>query len=202
MINLLSALDISLFYFFNHLPHTQALDFFAQLVSGFTSNGLLWLGIAVLLFIIEERKDHRLLLHLGLAAILGILTSEFILKPLVARPRPFLVLTDVILPAGSISDYSFPSTHALLAVALSYIFTTHRPRWRLAGWILVILITWSRMYLGYHYPSDIVTGMAIGWLIAKLVQISLARPPLASRMMSLRGARVKSRATKQSYSKN
>lgn len=165
----LSELDIQLFYFFNHLPHTQALDFFAQLVSGFTSNGLLWLGIAIIIFIIEERKDHRLLFHLGLGFVFGILISEFILKPLVARPRPYLTLTDVILPAGPVSDYSFPSTHVLLAVALSVIFIAFRPRWRWFCLIFIILVSWSRIYLGYHFPSDVIAGALIGWLIGLVV---------------------------------
>lgn len=169
IIELLSILDTKLFNFFNHFPHSPLLDFFAQLVSGFTSNGLLWLGIVTFIFIIKERKDHRLLLRLGLGAILGILVSEIILKPLVARPRPYLTLVDVILPAGPVGDYSFPSTHALLAVALSVIFLSHRLRWRLASWILVLLVCWSRIYLGYHYPSDVIAGALVGWLIGKIV---------------------------------
>lgn len=175
--NPLSALDIWLFYFINNAPHTSLTDLLARLVSGFTANGLLWFVLAVIIFIYEVRRDLGLFFRLLSAGIIGILVSEFILKPLIARPRPYLTLPDVILPVGPLSDYSFPSTHTLLAVALTLIFIKYRPRWRLACWVLVGLVIWSRIYLGYHYPSDILAGALLGWIIGKLV-ISYPIPSL------------------------
>lgn len=104
----------------------------------------------------------------GLAvALLGSLSAAYLIKILVERPRP-PVIFHAILETG----YSFPSMHAATSMAtygfLAYITlrlmrpSHHRLPWIIFLSTLVLLIGFSRVYLGVHYPSDVLAGYAIG----------------------------------------
>jgi undecaprenyl-diphosphatase len=94
-----------------------------------------------------------------------------ILKHLVNRVRPFKVdkLIEKLSAGGS---PSFPSGHTadafLIAISLTLLFPKHK--WSLAlVWIWAIVVAYSRMALGVHYPSDVLGSMVIGGLIAVIV---------------------------------
>lgn len=104
-------------------------------------------------------------------AVFGAAASSSLLKVLVARPRPLHALIEV-------SGYSLPSIHTATAVALYgyLIFVTlrlmhpphHRTPVALALLTLIVLISASRVYLGVHYPTDVLAGIPIGalWIYA------------------------------------
>lgn len=95
-----------------------------------------------------------------------------LIKALVLRPRPALWLS--ISPEHT---FSFPSGHAMdtAALATALVFLCGRSRWRNSVWLLAPLFSlavgWARMYLGVHYPSDVLAGWsaAVGWVV--LVQV-------------------------------
>ena len=60
------------------------------------------------------------------------------------------------------ANSSFPSSHAANAMALAWMLSRRWPRGRLAFWTLALLITWSRMYLNRHYPTDCLASAVIG----------------------------------------
>lgn len=84
-----------------------------------------------------------------------------VLKKIVLRPRPFIDLGDLIQrsPAGG---FSFPSNHSsnmfCMAVFLSFFF----PRHRWLFFVIALMIVYSRIYNGVHYPSDTLGGAFIG----------------------------------------
>jgi undecaprenyl-diphosphatase len=102
-------------------------------------------------------------------AVLGISTYALQagVKLLVGRARP-LLWSGPVLPSG----YSFPSGHALAAATLypllAYTLTRDRPSWRrpamVAGVVVAAWVGIGRMYLGVHWPSDVLAGWAIGFL--------------------------------------
>ena len=111
-----------------------------------------------------ERREAMAWLGIGLATLLLVEG----LKAAVGRPRPMLWprLVDVHAP-------SFPSGHALgsaalygfLAVVLSRRFPARRPAFHAAAVLMALYVGGGRLYLGVHWPSDVVAGWALGSLL-------------------------------------
>jgi membrane-associated phospholipid phosphatase len=125
--------------------------------------------VAVVLLYRRRTPDAaRLVITLAGAGLL-----DMTLKAAFHRPRP-VPFFDTPLP----DSYSFPSGHALFSLcfygtlAALLAGRTRRPALRVAVWVLgvalIVLIGLSRIYLGVHYPSDVIAGYAVGlaWLLA------------------------------------
>ena len=99
---------------------------------------------------------------MAVSLLLEVLCCNVILKPLVARVRPFDVNTAVQLLIARPTDFSFPSGHtgASFAVVSALYFSKNR-LW-MPSLILAMLIAFSRLYLYVHYPSDVLAGALIG----------------------------------------
>lgn len=144
--------------------HNGALTFMATSLGTLFSplGGALLLG-AVCLYLLIVSPSPVNALGFGAIASIGWLSAE-VLKFLVARPRPEAALLADPLVAENGLD-SFPSGHVSLGVgfafALGY-FADKTSWWKpalLGGVLLVLALAWSRLYLGAHYPSDVLAAM-------------------------------------------
>ncbi|MGE4353205.1 MAG: phosphatase PAP2 family protein [Oscillospiraceae bacterium] len=142
-------------------------DFLTPLFKFFTymgNAGILWilLGTALLLFAHTRKRGAIVLCALGISAVL----NNLILKNIVARPRPYTVLPELEVLVAKLSSYSFPSGHACssfaAATALTLLFGK-RGAWSFAPAALIAL---SRVYLGVHYPTDVLSGAVLGAVCA------------------------------------
>ena len=89
---------------------------------------------------------------------------------IVARPRPFVALHEMHLLAPSDEPYrSFPSGHATAAFAIAYIVWKHDRDWGIAFFILAAAVAVGRVFVGVHYPIDVLAGallgIASGWAV-------------------------------------
>ena len=134
--------------------------------------------------------QRRALIGLVLASSCGAGLLNTMLKSAFGRPRP-----SVVPQLAMVDSASFPSGHAMIAGAvyltLGVVLARTTTRWRLRLYYLGValtvtgLIAFSRVYLGVHYPSDVLAGMAAGALWALLCDIAawrlqregVARPP-------------------------
>ena len=120
----------------------------------------------------REAVDYLLL-------ILLVLLFATVLKFIIGRPRPEDVRT-VYVPVESLyQSYSFPSGHASRGFAAALFLSYRFRRWTVPLYGYAILIGVSRIYVGAHYPSDVLGGAILGSLVALLV-IWLASQPLYS----------------------
>ncbi|MGN0241336.1 MAG: phosphatase PAP2 family protein [Candidatus Weimeria sp.] len=130
--------------------------FFTRLGNG----GFIWIVFTlVMLFNPKTRKTG---FAMALALIVDAVACNLVLKPLVARARPFEVNTAVTLLIKKPLDYSFPSGHtsASFAVAAA-LFFSGKKLW-IPACVLASIISFSRLYLYVHYPTDVLAGLLIG----------------------------------------
>ena len=125
--------------------------------------GLLWVAIAVVLCVLYRRWG---LLGLTIVAIALADWSAMGIKALVDRPRPPLRYAepDPLVPLPH--DGSFPSGHAATSFAAATIMSFAFPRLAPFLFVLAALVAWSRVYVGVHYPLDIIGGAILGVLVA------------------------------------
>lgn len=162
--NTLLALDQQLFLWINHLPHERLFNLFGQFLSGIGMLGIIWFILGAWLFFKEEKKDRGFWLPILFAGSGSWLVTEAILKPLVNRLRPAVEMGAIIIGSPA-RDASFPSGHATIAFAMAAVMSKKEPRWRWGFYLLAVAISLSRIYVGKHYPLDVVGGAIIGWII-------------------------------------
>ncbi|MFF8651199.1 phosphatase PAP2 family protein [Streptomyces griseoluteus] len=133
-----------------------------------------------------------------LAAAVAVLVNVPI-RGFVERPRPFMDHQGLdVLIAGK-SDYSFVSDHATITMAIGVgLFVANR-RFGIAGIALALLEGFCRVFMGVHYPTDVIGGFALGTAVALLLSPpatalltplvrAIARSPRAGRLVSARPA--------------
>jgi undecaprenyl-diphosphatase len=117
------------------------------------------------------RSVHRWLAAVLIVAAIGVadLTSVRALKPLAGRARPCQELRDVRAPLECGAGKSFPSTHAADSAAAATVFAWALPRFSALGIAIAAVVGFSRVYLGEHWPSDVVAGWILGTAIGILL---------------------------------
>ena len=105
-----------------------------------------------------------------LALCLSQVAVDNVIKPLVGRPRPF-VADPAIHVVGAICrpTFSFPSGHAALSFSAAVVLAHALRRGRAAWYLLAALIAFSRVYIGVHYPIDVVVGTLVGLAVGYVV---------------------------------
>ncbi len=159
-------MDLSLFYLINQ-SHTPAADDVMLLASAVGRAGFVWFVVAAIAAVFPARRMAAW--RLVLAVSLTYLVVDGALKPLVLRDRPFVVLEEARLIDQRPLTSSFPSGHAASAAAGALAAGRLLPEVRVVWWALAALIAVSRVYVGAHWPSDVVTGTLVGVAIAWFV---------------------------------
>jgi undecaprenyl-diphosphatase len=168
VLDALGALDLRLMQWATALPHPAWLTAVALALSAIGRAGAVW-WITGLLFAIAQPRTARAWLRLGLAILTTYLLVDFVIKPLIARPRPFLVDPTLMVFEARAASYAFPSGHAASAAAGATALGLVAPAWRALWWALAIAIAGSRVYLGQHYPLDVAGGLVLGLGVAIFV---------------------------------
>jgi undecaprenyl-diphosphatase len=143
----------------------------------YTNNGIVLFAVLLLFgyLLARHRSDVGGVassLWAGAAAIVALGFGQ-IIGNLVHRARPYETLANVHLLVDKTTDFSFPSDHATVvgAVAVGLFFVD---RWLgLAAASAALLMAFTRVYVGAHYPGDVVAGLALGGTVAALGQIAV-----------------------------
>ena len=166
-IKVIQSIDESIVLFFAGHVRIGFLDSLMVFITYLGNSGAIWLVICAVLLIQKKQRQNGLLLLAGLA--LCTIINTFVLKNLITRPRPFEVLTQLTLLIPPPSGFSFPSGHAASSFAAAFTLTRSYGRRGAVSYIPAVLIAVSRVYIGVHYPSDIIAGAVIGTVCALLV---------------------------------
>jgi undecaprenyl-diphosphatase len=131
-----------------------------------------WAAVGLVLVFKDKKRPAIDLLTAGLIIIIAVQVIKYGL----AVPRPFEMIPGVLPlthdPIGGEAGPSFPSGHAAMVAMGAVIVGSAYPRSRPALVVLVLLVMLSRVYLGFHYPADVlagaVLGAAVGWVAVKM----------------------------------
>jgi undecaprenyl-diphosphatase len=158
--------DVGAFYWVNHGWSRPVLDVFFRFVTELKDYIVPAAALAVYLWIKKGSRGRLTLLTLALFVALADPISSRLIKHWVQRPRPCAALPGVLTPAGVRGTFSFPSSHAVNIGGAALIIALNFPSWSLPAFLLAALVGLSRVYLGLHYPSDVLVGYLIGGAIA------------------------------------
>ena len=147
--------------------HNPILDKLMVAITSLGNAGLIWIAVAVFLLFIKKTRKCGILMLISMC--LGLVLGNGILKNLIARDRPCWIDTNIPLLIPNPLDFSFPSGHTLASFEAAVMIFLHNKKWGSISFILAILISFSRMYLFVHFPTDILGGIVLGTLISLTV---------------------------------
>lgn len=131
---------------------------------------------SVLVPLLIVGRYRRLAMAILIAIVVLYAVSEFLVKPMIARPRPFIDDPDIVLLLGPPEGFSFFSTHTMIAfLGATAVFIGASWKLGAAFYTLALLISFSRMYLYFHYLTDVVAGAVIGVICAVAICYMLRR---------------------------
>lgn len=145
------------------------LDAVMPIVTLFGEGGIFWIAWAVLMLVFP--KTRKTGIAMAIALIMGVLICNVTLKPLVARPRPydyqlehFGVTIKLLIDAQH--DYSFPSGHTIASFEAAVALLLNDKRMGIPAMVIAVLVTFSRLYLYVHYPTDVIFSIIAGTAFA------------------------------------
>lgn len=136
-------------------------------------DGLAWYLAMAALPLAYGAQGAMTSLQMALAGLAGLWIYR-VIKRRTTRLRPYRVEPAILARARPLDRYSFPSGHTLQAVSFSTVACAHHPELAVVLWPFTAAVALSRPVLGLHYPSDVLVGAALGWLIARGVLLAFA----------------------------
>jgi membrane-associated phospholipid phosphatase len=162
----LQALDADLFIRINHLPHTRFLNGIFYFITFIWNGGAAWYALMIASVVRQRRMDWHMLRASALPLTIATALVEFPIKSLFRRRRPFISVVRAIVVGMKPGTWSFPSGHAASAFAGAWLLRQHFPRMTPLLYVMASLVGFSRVYLGDHYPGDVVSGSLAGHIFA------------------------------------
>ncbi|WP_334104450.1 phosphatase PAP2 family protein [Muricomes intestini] len=171
--NFLLQLDGNILLFIQEHIRQDWMTPFWIFITSLGNKGWFWLAVSALMLI--PRRTRKIGIMALLALSIGFLITNLALKNLVARIRPYETVESLKLLIARQSDFSFPSGHACASFAAASVYFRKLPqKWGISAVVLAALIAFSRLYVGVHYPTDVLAGAVIGiwaaWAAIHLVE--------------------------------
>lgn len=159
-------MELSFLQWINSTLHESAfINYFFKLITYLCEAGWACILLGVVLLFFKKTRRSGVLVLVSLA--IGIVVTNLILKPIVARPRPFAEDDSIIDFLNSINyklpgEHSFPSGHTQVAINTATVLTIIYKRKGAWSFLPASLIAISRIFLCVHYPTDVLAGAVVG----------------------------------------
>lgn len=154
---------------------------FWKFITFLGDGGWFWIAASIALLIPKRTR------HIGIAGLLslaiGALITNVTLKPLIARTRPYDVVDGLTRLIEKQSDRSFPSGHTCSSFAAALVYYRYMPKkYGIPMVVLAAMIAFSRLYVGVHFPTDIIGGILAGAVAAMITCWILKKTQLEMRI--------------------
>ena len=165
MLETLLNLDGRFLLFLQENVRNPILNTIMIFITSLGDGGFIWIAATIALLI---PKKTRKVGAMSAVALLGsLLINNHLIKNLVQRPRPFVTFTDIKILIPTPSEFSFPSGHTSSSFAAASVFYRFLPKKAgIPAIVLAGLIGFSRLYVGVHYPTDVIAGMMMGIMLS------------------------------------
>ena len=169
MLETLLNLDGGFLLFLQESVRNPILDSIMIFITSLGNGGMIWIAATILLLIPKKTRKAGVM---SAVALLGsLIINNNIVKNIVQRPRPFVTFADLQIIIPTPSEFSFPSGHTSSSFAAAAVFYRHLPKkLGIPSVILAGLIGFSRLYVGVHYPTDVIAGVLMGILLSYLAE--------------------------------
>ncbi|MDO4595135.1 MAG: phosphatase PAP2 family protein [Tissierellia bacterium] len=164
--NFITKIDINILNWIAENLRHPLLDKLMLDVTSLGDMGIFWICLLIVFFTTKEYKQMAKVMFISM--IISVIVCNLMLKPIVHRTRPFNINTAIELIAAKPLDYSFPSGHTMFSFTSVTVILMMAKSKLLKYFTLAIaiLIALSRMYLYFHYPTDVLAGFILGSLIS------------------------------------
>lgn len=175
MLESLNQIDQAVFFFINASLQNP----FTNVIMPVITNDWVLRAMYALAMLTILWKGNARLRWLVLFSVVALVLSDQIaagyLKPLIARPRPCHGLAEINLLVGCGGGYAMPSAHAASSFGQAALFSFHYRKF--AGYLygFAALVALSRVFVGVHYPGDILAGAALGTIIGVALAVVFTR---------------------------
>ena len=129
-------------------------------------DGVFWYTLMVILPLLHGAEGLQATLRMAIVGALGLMVYR-LLKNRLVRERPYIGLVGIDCAMPPLDRYSFPSGHTLHAVAFATVAISAFPSLAALLVPFAVLVAASRVILGLHYPSDVLVGGLLGYLLAR-----------------------------------
>ena len=166
----IQQLDGEILLLIQRYLRTDMLTPFMKSVTFLGNGGWFWILCAVVLLAVPKTGYAA-----ALSLIFGAIVTNLLLKNIVARPRPFAEIEALIPMITKPKDFSFPSGHTTASFAVALVMLRMLPKkFGIPAVVLAALVAFSRLYLGVHYPTDVLTGFVIA-LVGSMLSVWIVR---------------------------
>ncbi|MCL6106586.1 MAG: phosphatase PAP2 family protein [Actinobacteria bacterium] len=157
----MDGLDRRLFVLLRRQGHWPAVELPLRIFSICGNWGLFWVGIATIIWLSGGTNGRGLLTALPVFTWLTLILN-YAIKTLFGRNRPVPADPQLRPLVRVPSSKSLPSSHAAMSFAAAGVLTFFYPPFFPVFYLLALLMSWSRVYVGVHYPSDVLAGTVVG----------------------------------------
>lgn len=165
--NWLTAMEGGILLFIQENLRMPVLNEIMCFITTLGNKGYVWIAFALLMLCFKRTRKAGAVC--AVALLLSLLVTNITLKNIIQRIRPYEVIDSLKIIVNAEHSYSFPSGHSSSSLAAGWaMFRTLPKKLGVPALILGVVIALSRLYVGVHFPTDVLGGIIIGVAVAEL----------------------------------